>query len=183
MTVAREVALLRGVNVGGHRRVPMADLRDLAGDLGLRDAATFIQSGNLVFTSALKPAAAAAKLEKGIAKRFGFPVDVVVRTAAEWARLAEGNPFKAASAKAPDRVWLLMAKKPPTPGGAEALAARAAAGEEVLQVGDAVWVHIPGGLGTSKLSTALCDRLLGSPTTARNWRTVVAIRGMLEARI
>lgn len=174
------LALLRGINVGGHRKLPMADLRDLAAKLGFRDARTYVQSGNLVFATDLRPGAAAVALEQGIAKRFGFPVDVVVRTAVQWARDARGNPFIAASQKEPHRVMLLLSKAPPRVGGVTALVERAMDGERVEGVGEAVWVHYPEGQARTRLSPALIDRLLGSPTTARNWKTVLALQAMLD---
>ncbi len=181
--MARMVALLRGINVGGHRKVPMADLRALAGELGFRDEMTWIQSGNLVFGSPLGPDAAAAKLARGIEERFGFPVDLVVRTGEQWKKLAAGNPLPDESASAPDRVMLLLSREPPLPGAAAALRERARDGERIEAAAGALWIHHPGGAGKSRLSPALVDRLVGSPTTARNWTTVRAIGELLEGRI
>lgn len=178
----RMVALLRGVNVGGHRKVPMADLSALAGDMGFRDAATWIQSGNLVFGTSLAPAAAAARLARGIEERFGFPVDLVLRTGAQWRRLAAGNPLPEASAAAPDRVMLLLSREPPLPGAAAALRERARDGERIEAAAGALWIHHPAGAGKSRLTPALVDSLVGSPTTARNWTTVRALGDMLEGR-
>jgi len=173
------IALLRGINVGGHRKVPMAELRALAENLGFRRVATYIQSGNLVFESDLAPATAAAKLETAIARRFGFPVDVVARTSAQWTAYARANPFTAESMREPERVMLLLSKAPPNAAGVAELAARATAGEMVKGAGDAVWIHYPTGLARTKLSPALIDRLLGSPATARNWRSVLALQALL----
>ena len=78
------VALLRGINVGGNKKVPMAELRALGEKLGWRQVATYIQSGNVVFAGGGGAAAAERALEQAIEKRFGFPVPVVVRTAAQW---------------------------------------------------------------------------------------------------
>lgn len=177
--MTRFVALLRAVNVGGHRRVPMAELRDLAGSLGFRGAATFIQSGNLVFASDLGEEEAAARLETGIERRFGFPVEVLVRSAARWRRYLAANPFPSEAEREPDRVVLLLPKSPPPAGGVAALAARAAKGERVVAAGDAAWAHFPEGIAPSKLTAPVIDRLLGSPTTARNFRTVEALRDLL----
>jgi uncharacterized protein (DUF1697 family) len=177
--LGRQVALLRGVNVGGHRRVPMADLRDLATGLGFGDVATYVASGNLVYATDLGPAAAAAGLAGAIERRFGFPVDVVARTAAQWGRHAKGCPFPAAAAREPGRVLLVLSRDAPSRDGVAALAGWAAAGERVASAAGAVWIHYAGGVGRSKLTPALLDRLLGSPCTARNWTTVVALRALL----
>lgn len=180
--MARIVALLRGINVGGHRRVPMADLRALVEKVGFADVASYIQSGNVVFTAGVGAGAAGLKLEAAIEKKFGFPVDVVARTAAEWARYAAENPFLPASKKEPNRVMLVLSKAPPAAGAVAALAARATMGEKVGAAGDAVWIHYPGGAGASKLAGALVDRLLGSPSTARNWTTVLALQALLDGK-
>jgi uncharacterized protein (DUF1697 family) len=174
--MARSVALLRAVNVGGHRPVPMADLCALAGEIGFRDAATYIASGNLVFKSDLGEEEAAARLATGIERRFGFPVDVLVRSRSRWTRYLAGNPFPAED---PARVVLLLPQAPPPRGAVEALAARAEKGERLVLAGDAVWGHFPAGIGASKLTAPVIDRHLGSPTTARNLRTVVAIGDLL----
>ncbi len=178
--MSRVVALLRGINVGGHRKVPMADLRELAGEIGFRDVRTYIQSGNLVLAADVGAPDAATQLEGALERRFGFHVDVVARTAVQWARYAAGSPFPEAAEAEPNRVMLLLSKAAPSADAAAALAARARDGERVAAAGDAVWVHYPGGAGTSKLTPALIDRALGSPTTARNWTTVLALHDLLR---
>lgn len=109
------LALLRGINVGGNRKVPMDALRAVATERGLGDVRTYIQSGNLVFTGKGTPRSLEAKLEEAILARFGFPVDVLVRTATEWRAHAEGNPFVALSAAEANRVMLLL-EVAPEPG-------------------------------------------------------------------
>ena len=175
--MGRMVALLRAVNVGG-RKLPMAELRALLGELGWADVATYIQSGNVVFAAKGKPAAIEAELEKAIARRFGLDVPVVVRTAAEWAAYPPTNPF---SKEPPNRVMLLVSKAPPAEGAEGIIQARAVAGEQVRRAGDALWFHYPDGAGTSKLTPALIDRAVGSPATARNFNTVLKLREMLDA--
>lgn len=177
--MTRLIALLRGINVGGHKRVPMTELCDLCRNAGFKDVVSYIQSGNLVLTGAAGNAA--VKLEGAIRKRFGFAVDVIVRTAAEWSEAAEANPFAAASKKEPSRVLLLLSKAPPNEDAVPRLAERAAAGENVRAAGGAVWIHFPGGAGTSKLP-GLLDRLIGSPSTMRNWTTALALRELAGSR-
>jgi uncharacterized protein (DUF1697 family) len=169
------IALLRGINVGGHRRVPMAELRDLALAAGLSDVGSYIQSGNLTFAAALDAAAAEAALEKAIEARFGFAVDVIVRTAAQWARYAAGSPFPDAASARPNLLHLGLSKRPPKPDAAEKLKARAAAGERIELLGDAIWLDFGAGVARSKLSPAAIDKAAGSPVTARNWKTVLKL--------
>ncbi len=166
------IALLRGINVSGHRKVPMAELRTLCEGLGYTEVRTYIQSGNVLFSGTDKSQAVEAALEKAIAAHFGFAVDVIVRTAAQWPAYLKTNPFPEASAQEPNRVMLALSKAPPKKDALAALRERAVAGERLEAVGEALWFHYGEGVAGSKLSPALIDRLVGSPVTARNWRTV-----------
>jgi uncharacterized protein (DUF1697 family) len=177
--MGRMVALLRAVNVGG-RKLPMAELRALCAVLGWEDVSTYIQSGNVVFTAAGAPDALEKSLEKAIAKQFGLDVPVIVRSAAQWAHYPPGNPFPKAAKDEPNRLMLLLAKRPPEKGAEDVIQARATAGEQVRRAGDALWIHFPEGAGTSRLTPSLIDRAIGSPATSRNHRTVMTLMEMLE---
>jgi uncharacterized protein (DUF1697 family) len=159
----------------------MAELRALCAGLGWSGVATYIQSGNLVFAAEGKAAALETELETALAKRMKIETAVLVRSAAEWKRLVAANPFGEASEKEPNRVLLGLPKAALKPGAAAALRAKAAAGERVEAAGGALWFHYPEGVGRSKLSPSLIDRLAGSPVTARNWRTVVKLGEMAGA--
>jgi uncharacterized protein (DUF1697 family) len=169
------IALLRGINVGGHNKIPMAGLRELAGALGWSGVRTYIQSGNVIFEADGPAARLEEALQEGIGARFGLDVPVIVRAAAEWPVYVAGNPYPEASTAEPNRVMLGLSKAAPAPGAAAGLRERAADGERVEQVGDALWLHFPGGSGRSKITPALLDRLAGSPVTMRNWRTVLEL--------
>jgi uncharacterized protein (DUF1697 family) len=176
--MGRHVALLRAVNVGG-RKLPMAELRALCAAIGWADVATYIQSGNLVFSASGSADALETQLEEAIAKRFGMEVPVIVRTAADWRRYAPSNPFPQAAKDEPNRLMLLLSKSPPAAGAEDAIQARAKAGEQVRRVGDALWIHFPEGSGNSKLTPSLIDRAIGSPATSRNHNSVVKLEEML----
>lgn len=178
MAMGRHVALLRAVNVGG-RKLPMAELRALAAEIGCEGASTYIQSGNLLFSAEGARAALEARLEEAIRGRFAMEVPVMVRSAAEWALYPGSNPFPDAAEAEPNRLMLLVSKRPPAEGAEAAIQARAAAGERVRRAGDALWIDYPAGAGTSKLTPSLIDRAIGSPSTARNYRTVMKLQEML----
>ncbi|HEX8623139.1 MAG TPA: DUF1697 domain-containing protein [Allosphingosinicella sp.] len=178
--MARLIALLRAVNVGG-RKLPMAELRALCGELGWEDVETYIQSGNLVFRAGGRPDAIEARLEEAIEARFGLDVPVIVRTASQWAALAAANPFEDAARDEPNRLQLLVSKRPLEADAAEKLTERAQAGERVEAAGGALWLHYPQGVASSKLTPALIDKACGSPATGRNWNTVLKLREMAEA--
>lgn len=169
------IALLRGINVTGRNKIPMPELRALCAGLGWVGVQSYIQSGNLVFMAGDIPASLEAGLEQAIERQFGLSIPVIVRAASDWPAYVKGNPFPEASQREPNLVLLALSKAPPKPGAVEGLQQRAQNGERIAQVGDALWVHYAGGVGRSKLSPALLNRLVGSPVTGRNWRTVLKL--------
>ena len=175
------IALLRGINVGGHNKVPMLELRTLCGDLGWEDVESYIQSGNLVFRAAGRATDLEGVLERAIERRFDLSVPVLVRPAADWPGYVGDNPFPRASKEEPNLVMLALSKKPPRKDAVDRLRERAADGERIQQVGDALWIHYAGGSGRSKLSPSVLDRLAGSPVTTRNWRTVLKLDEMTRS--
>jgi uncharacterized protein (DUF1697 family) len=179
--MAKRIALLRGINVGGRNKVPMAQLKALAEGLGWKEVKSFIQSGNLVFEAAGSGEALERALEQGVEKRFDIQVPVMVRSASQWAAILEANPFPDEAAADPARLLVGIPKRPPAKGAAEAIECRAAAGERVREAGGVLWIHYPQGAGQSKITPAMIDKAAGSPVTARNWRTVIALQDLVEA--
>lgn len=178
MTSKTFIALLRGINVSGRNKIPMSELRSLCADLGWEDVQSYIQSGNLVFKAESTQAKLETELERAIERRFGLSISIVVRAATLWPDYVGDNPHPEASQDESNLVMLALSKAPPKPDAAEKLQERATCGERIVQVRDALWVHFAGGVAKSKLSPALFDRLVGSPVTARNWRTVLELHEM-----
>lgn len=175
------LALLRGINVGGHKRVPMAALRELCAALGFADVRTHVQSGNLVFRATRPAAALSAALERAIADRFGHAgVEVMVTTRREWSAFVEGNPFEREAEASPERVLLGVAKSPVPARAAADLEALGTAGERARAKGRAFYLHFPEGVGRSRVWTALTRRDDLAVTT-RNWRTVLALQELARA--
>lgn len=178
--MTRWIALLRGVNVGGHRKVPMARLREVVADLGHRDVATYVQSGNVVFTGPDDgPAEVAAGLEEGLAGAFGFEVQVVLRTRDELAGVVGGDPLRDVATDPAKHLVVFLAREI----GADRLAGLDPddIAPEVLRVsGREIHLWCPGGLGRSPVGAALTERRLGVLFTARNWRTVQALLAMAD---
>ncbi len=171
------ILLLRGINVGGHRKIPMAELRAAAKDAGLDDIQTYIASGNLIFT-APSVASAEAAVEALVEQRFGFAVEAIGRTAKQWAGYAKRSPF----ADADDRgnlVHLGLSKRPPAGGIEATLNARAAHGEKVVVEGDAIWIDYGEAVIGSKLTPVFVDKTAGSTVTMRNWRTARKLAEMV----
>ena len=172
---------MRGINVGGHNMIPMSDLRALCAEIGWSDVQTYIQSGNVVFSASGKPAALAMQLQRAIERRFGLSIPVIVRAAADWSTYTRTNPFLDVCKKEAKLVMLCLAQNSPNADALKILRDRGANGEQVIQVGDALWIHFAAGVARSKLSPSLLDRSVGSPVTARNWLTVLKLNEMVSA--
>ena len=175
----RWVALLRGINVGGRTKVPMADLRALCASLGWSGVETYIASGNVLFEAEEEAAALEGALEQALEGKFGTTFPVIVRSASSWPALLAGNPFAEAAEAEPNRLMMMLSKRLPEANAAQAIQERARDGERVAQAGEAIWIHYPAGSGTSRLSPSLIDKLIGSPATARNYRTVLKLNELL----
>ena len=174
--MGRYVALLRGVNVGGNKLVPMADLRALLEKLGCTDVATLVQSGNVVFTSKLKSAAAVIKLlEPAIAKHFGFDVPVLVRTRDELAAVIANNPLPDA-VEDPSRFLIAFLSEPPDPGKLASISPTPYLPDEFRVVGREIYARFAVGINDSKLAKVLlAPSRLGVTPTTRNWKTVTKL--------
>jgi uncharacterized protein (DUF1697 family) len=187
--VPTHVALLRGINVGSHNQVAMADLRALAADLGHTDVATYLRSGNLIFTAAgAAGAALAADLERAIAKALDLRLRVVVASGAELARVVRDNPY--ADEPNPKLLHAVFLSEDPGPDLAErvatAQAAAAAKGsrDTARVIGRVLYLHTPDGFGRSEMGTTLsklgAKKETGLAGTARNWATVTALHARFQ---
>jgi uncharacterized protein (DUF1697 family) len=171
--MAVRIALLRGVNVSGAGKLPMAEFRGMLTELGLRAVRTYIQSGNAVFESDLPERELERMIREGVAARFGFSPETFVRTAPEIAEALSGHPFAEAEAKLVHDCFL---RETPEPDEA-ALRALALPGDG-WHIGQRRFtLHTPGGFGRSRLAEKL-PRLLPVPMTARNLRTLAALQDM-----
>jgi uncharacterized protein (DUF1697 family) len=177
------VALMRGINVGATRKLPMAELRTLCSGLGLERPETYIQSGNLVIDAAGDADDVRGLLERELTGRFGFTVDVIVRTAADWEQYVATNPFARDADALPKMVHLYLSRDPVKSGAAKVLEQRARTGERIGLAGGALWIDYGAeGVHSSKLNPLFIDKACGSPTTGRNWNSVLRIREMIVAR-
>ena len=175
----KAVAFLRAVNVGGTARIAMADLKALAEDIGLGDAKTLLQSGNLVFEAGGRSAAALEKLlERGVVERLGVETEIMVRTARELHAAVVRNPFPKEARSDPSRLHVHFLKAPASPAAVTSLA-HAIKGREVVKgAGREVFLYYPDGAGASKLTNAVIERNLGARGTSRNWNTLTKLAEM-----
>jgi uncharacterized protein (DUF1697 family) len=177
--------MLRGINVSGRNKVPMADLRSMAGSLGYLGVRSYVQSGNLVFDAPGRatPASVASRIGGAVRGSFGVNVPVVVRTGDELAGVVAANPFAAEGLRPDDEPRLFHVTFLDSAPDRTAVAGLEAAAEafrpDVLRVAAAdVYLHIPGGYGETKLNNAFLERKLGGSATTRNWKTVTTLAAM-----
>ncbi len=174
--MARFVALLRGINVGGKHKLPMADLRTHFEEAGAKAVETYIQSGNVVFDAAARQGAKLAQdVARAIDATTGFSVPIIVRSAEAWASLVEGNPFRAEAKKDSKRVHALLLDTAPTKSARAQFEPNCMLGERWELDKDALYVDYRNGSARSKLGVTYVDRVLGCTATGRNWRTILAL--------
>jgi len=174
------IGLVRGINVGGHAKVAMSDLRELVAGLGYRDVRTLLQSGNVVFAGNAKNAAALeAELEKETLKQLGLRTAFLVRSPAEWATVIAENPFPNEAKHDPGRLIVMFLKSAPGAAAIEALRAAVTGPETIRAGGRHLYITYPDGMGRSKLTGALIEKKLGTTGTARNWNTVLKLAALV----
>jgi uncharacterized protein (DUF1697 family) len=170
------IALLRGVNLAGHKMVAMADLRDMLTGLGFAEPRSLLQSGNLLFQGRAQASASLErKLEQEAQRRLRLATEFHVRTVDEWQSVIKRNPFPEAARKDPGHLLMMCFKEPPAATDVRALQAAIKGREVVRAVGRQAYFIYPDGVGTSRLTTALIDKTLGLRGTARNWNTVLKL--------
>jgi len=176
----RYAALLRGINVGGNKKLPMADLRTLLSSLGHTDVTTYLQSGNALFTSPWDdPAALAQEIEQQIARDLGLAVRVLIRTPDELAEVIASNPFPDATAT-PTKLHVSFLSASPHAERLAAIDARQFEPDQ-FRVGDrAIYLWLPNGAAETKFTNDFWERRLGLTATTRNWNTVTKLLGLIS---
>ncbi len=182
------IALLRGINVGGHNKVAMADLRQIVTSLGHADVATYIQSGNVVFTTdKTDTAALATGIERAISEKLGVRPRVVVLARDELAQVMDDNPYP--DEPNPKLVHAIFLTEDPDPDLPKRIAAaerqaQEKGGRDTAQVvGRTLFLHTPDGYGRSELAALLSGgggKSVGAVGTARNWATVTKLLAMCD---
>lgn len=174
--MSRLISMLRGINVAGARKIPMPELKALYEGLGYSNVVTYLQSGNVAFTC---PEAgvdgAAARIERAIETRFGYSLPVFIRTAVDFHRLVDTNPFLTGRREDPAWLHVTFLYHSPDPADISKLGSLAAAGEEFAPAGDQIFLFCPHGYGRTKLSNTAIEQRLKTPATTRNWNTVQAL--------
>lgn len=175
------IAMLRGINVSGHKIIKMERLRASFGALGFSNVKTYIQSGNVVFAaSSNSEATLAGKIEKKIVDDYGFAVPVLLKTAQEMEIVIKRNPFPEVPAVDYGRLHVTFLAGDPPKTALELLRPLAVAAEQFHILGREIYLYCPNGYGNSKLSNAPIERKLSVGATTRNWKTVNTLLEMAQ---
>jgi uncharacterized protein (DUF1697 family) len=173
------VALLRGINLGGHKKIKMDELRASLAPMGFDEVKTYIQSGNVVFkTAKISDRALSKKIEASILSNFGHSVSVMIRTAEEIKQVIANNPFL----KQPDidqtKLHVMFLAEPPAQSALKQLETLVLKPDQFRSLGKDLYFYLPNGVAESAVMKKPIDRVLAIPTTMRNWRTVNTVQQM-----
>lgn len=172
------VSLLRGINVGSQKRVNMDTLKKIYTEIGLQNVRTYVQSGNIIFSTDAENFGSKERIERGIKKTTGFDVQVFIRTRDQLAELLVRSPFKG---KDETKLHVtFLSQKPAGVPMAELNAAKIGA-EEFSLSGQEIYLFCPNGYGVTKLSNSFFERKLKVSATTRNWKTVNTLLTMLSS--
>lgn len=173
------ICLLRGINVSGHKIIKMEQLRKSLEALGLENVATYIQSGNVVFSASQQsPETLCKKIQEKILRDFGFLVPVTIKSSEEVSKAIRNNPFPKEKNVDESRLHITFLSKPPETAGLQALERLPAKPDRFHYSGTEIYLHCPNGYGGSKLSNNTLERLLKVSATTRNWTTINRLHEM-----
>ena len=181
LNMTRFVSLFRGINVGGNKSVRMDALKELHESLGLQRVETYIQSGNVIFSSDdAIPSQLSRQIEEAFEHKFGFLSKVMVRSADEFNMTIENNPFKDQPMKETKWVVVMFLAREPISTALEDIQKTYSGPEELHLTGQEVYIYYPQGIGRSKLTNTFLEKKLKTMGTARNWNTVLRLQKMME---
>lgn len=175
------IALLRGINVSGQKKIKMSELQLLFEEMGFRDVETYIQSGNVIFSSKENSREKLeSKISSGIKGKIGFDVQVIVRKPEEIEHILKNNPFLKKKKDA-DKLYVTFLSKIQSDENIEKMYAIDYSPEEYFIEGKHIYLFVPNGYGKAKLSTNLFENKLKIFGTTRNWKTVTAISELAKS--
>lgn len=180
--MSMRIALLRGVNVGGNRKVAMADLKAMVEALGFSEVKTLLQSGNVVFEAGDRSdAELEALLETEAEARIGLATRFIVRGPTAWRAIIDANPLPEEARREPSRFLANVAREKVTADQLAAIRAVATPGEKVEAVDRCVYIFFGDGIADSKAALVFGKTSLGLTATGRNWNTVLKIAALIGA--
>ena len=178
----RFIALLRGINVSGQKKIKMADLKSLIGELPFSQVETYIQSGNIVFSSETEDAALlASQISDRIKQEYGYEVEVIIRTAADLHHILMHNPFCEYQSIDQKALYVTFLASAPAPDAVMAIDADAFLPEKFVVAGSSIYFYAANGYGRAKMNNTFFERKLKVKATTRNWKTVRKLVEMARA--
>jgi uncharacterized protein (DUF1697 family) len=179
------ISFLRGVNMTGHNSIKMTELTKLYIELGFNDAETYIQSGNVIFSSddKITVPSLAANIEKGILERFSFIIPVMIRTNNDLGALFSSNPFLNEINFDPSKMAVLFLHDKPTEAQIQKVAGIDYPPDRFKIVGTDIFIYCPNGFGRTKLYTNFFENKMKVKGTARNWKTITTILQIAENKL
>jgi len=174
----RYIALLRGINVSGQKKIKMADLRTLMESLGLNHVKTYIQSGNVIFDTP-RQEDWAGRMEAAIANEFGFAVPVITRKVNELAEIIKNSPFTPPPGDESKYLIALLSSKA-NPNNMDLFTPYLKEEESLWILEHEIYLHCPEGSGKSKLTNTLIEKKMGCSATMRNWKTIVKLNQLSQ---
>ena len=176
------ISMLRGVNVGGHNKIKMEELRALYVSLGFRNPQSFIQSGNVIFTIKERDCSALSnRISNAIERKLGFRPAVLLRTASELRDAIARNPFATRKSLDPSKLAIIFLEVGPGAEIRKKLLAIKCAPEELHADGRELYIYFPNGMARPRLSMPTVERILNTACTGRNWNTVQKLLEMADA--
>jgi uncharacterized protein (DUF1697 family) len=171
------VSLIRGINVSGHKTVPMAELRKKLENEGFPGVKTYIQSGNVVYkapqTSNLK---LSQRISSAIEEKFGWSVFVVTRSSSEWDEIIKKNPYLKQKGVDIAKLHVTVLESEPSSSALEKLALIKSGRDTWRSVGSTIYLYCPDGYGKSKLTNTALEKVLALQGTSRNWKSVLELQ-------
>jgi len=166
------IVLLKGINVGGHKKVPMAELRELLAKSGFEDVQTYIQSGNIILKSSEKSSLIENKIHEAIFSHFGFEVSVLAKTRQDLRRIFEDCQFSEEKKKAS---YFMMLHTKPENELVKVASEKVYEGEEYEIINDCIYYFCEKGYGQAKFNATYFERKLNTFATSRNYNTMVKL--------
>jgi uncharacterized protein (DUF1697 family) len=174
--MTKYIALLRGINVGGHKKIIMADLRILFQKLGFSDVASYIQSGNIIFHCQESDISKLEQqIEQEIENAYGFKVPVLVLAASHLDKIIKDNPFKPFDEGDISKIFYVFLKDVPQKAAVELFNKTKYENERFFIQGDYIYLKCLAGMGKAKLTTNIFEKRLGVEATARNHKTTLKL--------
>lgn len=179
------ISFLRGINMTGHNSLKMTDLSELYNGLGFKNVVTYIQSGNVIFSSddGSNETELELKIEKGILKRFNYVVPVMIRTAQDLTGLFSSNPFLEEPDFDPSKMAVIFLHDEPTDNQLKKVADVDYPPDKFKITGKEIFIYCPNGFGRSRIYTNFFEKKMKVSGTGRNWKTVTTLLGIAEKKV